>query len=65
MAAFDDPEKAYQDFVDRQKMKRLGTAEEIAAAAVFLSSDEVMPLLKILHGFSLLIQRNLNFRLDT
>jgi 2-keto-3-deoxy-L-fuconate dehydrogenase len=29
-----------QQFVDRQPMGRLGTAEEIAAIAVFLASDE-------------------------
>lgn len=37
---FDDPQQAYKDFVSRQKMKRLGTAEEIAATAAFLASDE-------------------------
>ena len=29
-----------QDFVDRQPMGRLGTAQEVAALAVFLASDE-------------------------
>jgi 2-keto-3-deoxy-L-fuconate dehydrogenase len=29
-----------QDFIDRQPMGRLGTAEEVAALAVFLVSDE-------------------------
>lgn len=38
---FDDPEKAYSDFVERQKMKRLGTADEIAGAVLFLASPEV------------------------
>jgi 2-keto-3-deoxy-L-fuconate dehydrogenase len=33
-------EKAVQMFVDRQPMGRLGTAEEIAAVAVYLASDE-------------------------
>ncbi|MCA3265666.1 MAG: SDR family oxidoreductase [Azospirillum sp.] len=35
-----DPEQARKDFVARQPMGRLGTAEEIAALAVFLASDE-------------------------
>ena len=39
--AFDDPQKAMEDFIDRQKMKKLGTADEIAASAAFLASDEV------------------------
>ena len=30
-----------EDFIDRQKMKKLGTADEIAASAAFLASDEV------------------------
>ena len=32
--------EVYQHFVDRQPMGRLGTAEEIAALAVYLASDE-------------------------
>jgi 2-keto-3-deoxy-L-fuconate dehydrogenase len=40
LAAFDDPEAAHRDFVARQPMGRLGTAEEIAALAVHLASDE-------------------------
>jgi len=35
-----DPAKAMQDFLARQKMGRLGTAEEIAALALYLASDE-------------------------
>ncbi len=38
--AFDDPVAARADFVARQPMGRLGAAEEIAALAVYLASDE-------------------------
>lgn len=38
--AFDDPVQARKDFVARQPLGRLGTAEEIAALAVYLGSDE-------------------------
>lgn len=38
--AFADPEKARKDFIKRQPMKRLGKAEEIAAAILFAASDE-------------------------
>jgi 2-keto-3-deoxy-L-fuconate dehydrogenase len=40
IAAFDDPEKARRDFIARQPLGRLGTAEEIAAMSVYLASDE-------------------------
>lgn len=40
IAAFDDPVQARQDFIARQPLGRLGTAEEIAAMAVYLASDE-------------------------
>lgn len=40
IAAFDDPEAAEQAFVARQPMGRFGTAEELAALAVHLASDE-------------------------
>jgi NAD(P)-dependent dehydrogenase (short-subunit alcohol dehydrogenase family) len=35
-----DPEKAYKDFIARQKMGRLGKPEEVAALCAFLASDE-------------------------
>ena len=38
--AFEDPETARKAFIARQPMGRLGTAEEIAALAVYLASDE-------------------------
>ena len=40
IAAFDDPVQARKDFVARQPLGRLGTAEEIASIAVWLASDE-------------------------
>jgi 2-keto-3-deoxy-L-fuconate dehydrogenase len=40
IAAFDDPEAARKAFVARQPMGRLGTAEEIAAIALYLAADE-------------------------
>jgi 2-keto-3-deoxy-L-fuconate dehydrogenase len=40
IAAFDDPDAARRDFIARQPMGRLGTAEEIAAIAVYLAGDE-------------------------
>lgn len=40
IAAFDDPEAARRDFIARQPMARFGTAEELAALAVYLASDE-------------------------
>lgn len=38
--AFADPVQARKDFIARQPMGRLGTAEEIAKLAVYLGSDE-------------------------
>lgn len=40
IAAFDDPVQAKKDFIARQPMGRLGTAEEIAQLAVYLASDD-------------------------
>ena len=40
IAAFADPDAARRDFIARQPMGRLGTAEEIAAIAVYLAGDE-------------------------
>ena len=38
--AFADPEEARRAFIARQPMGRLGTVEEMAAAAVYLAADE-------------------------
>lgn len=38
--AFDDPVEARRAFIARQPLGRLGTAEEIAAMAIYLASDE-------------------------
>jgi 2-keto-3-deoxy-L-fuconate dehydrogenase len=38
--SFPDPEQARKDFVARQPMGRLGTADEIASLALYLASDE-------------------------
>jgi len=40
VATAPDPVKAKKDFIARQPMGRLATAEEIAALAVYLASDE-------------------------
>jgi NAD(P)-dependent dehydrogenase (short-subunit alcohol dehydrogenase family) len=40
LAAFADIEEARKQFIARQPMGRLGTAEEVAAAALYLVSDE-------------------------
>ena len=40
IAAFDDPARARKEFVARQPLGRLGTADEIASIAVWLASDE-------------------------
>ncbi len=38
--AFDNPQEARRQFIARQPLGRLGSAEEIAAAAVYLAGDE-------------------------
>jgi 2-keto-3-deoxy-L-fuconate dehydrogenase len=38
--AADDPDAARRAFIARQPLKRLGTVEEMAAAAIYLASDE-------------------------
>jgi len=40
LAAFADPAEARKQFIARQPMGRLGTAEEVAQAALYLVSDE-------------------------
>jgi 2-keto-3-deoxy-L-fuconate dehydrogenase len=40
LAAFPDPVEARKQFVARQPMGRLGTAEEVAKAALFLVSED-------------------------
>ena len=40
IAAFDDPVAARAAFIARQPMGRLGRAEEVAAMALYLASDE-------------------------
>jgi len=40
MAAQGDVDKAMKDFVSRQKLGRLASADEIASLVVYLASDE-------------------------
>ncbi len=40
IAAFDDPEQARADFISRQPLKRLGTPEQMADAALYLATAE-------------------------
>lgn len=57
IAAFDDPVEARKQFVSRQPMGRLGTAQEIAHMAVYLASDESIfttgTLMKVDGGMSI------------
>lgn len=57
IAAFDDPVEARKQFIARQPMSRLGTAEEIAHMAVYLASDESIfttgTLMKVDGGMSI------------
>lgn len=57
IAAFDDPVAARKQFIARQPMSRLGTAEEIAHMAVYLASDESIfttgTLMKVDGGMSI------------
>jgi NAD(P)-dependent dehydrogenase (short-subunit alcohol dehydrogenase family) len=40
ISAYPDPEKAYRDMAATQAVGRMGTPEEIAAAVLYLTSDE-------------------------
>jgi NAD(P)-dependent dehydrogenase (short-subunit alcohol dehydrogenase family) len=40
LSKYDDPEKAREEFIARQPMKRLGTPEEQAHAVLFLATNE-------------------------
>lgn len=57
IAAFDDPVAARKQFIARQPMGRLGTAEEIAHMALYLASDESIfttgTLMKVDGGMSI------------
>ncbi|MFK7994467.1 MAG: SDR family oxidoreductase [Granulosicoccus sp.] len=57
IAAFDDPVEARKQFIARQPMGRLGTAQEIAAIGLYLASDESVfttgTLMKVDGGMSI------------
>ena len=52
IAEYPDPEKAYKEMAATQAQGRMGTPEEIAAAALYLASDEAA----FVTGTSLLIE---------
>ena len=56
----DNPEEAKKNFIARQALGRLGTAEEIAALVTYLASNEVILLYSILF-LKVFIFRNLVF----
>ena len=51
LAEYPDPKKAYEDMSATQAVGRMGTPEEIAAAALYLASDEA----KFITGTALMI----------
>ncbi|HYE20228.1 MAG TPA: glucose 1-dehydrogenase, partial [Tepidisphaeraceae bacterium] len=40
ISEYPDPKKAYEDMASTQLLKRMGTPDEVAAAALYLASDE-------------------------
>lgn len=40
LAEYPDPKKAYEEMASTQALGRMGTPEEIAAAVLYLASDE-------------------------
>ena len=47
----DNPEEAKKNFIARQALGRLGTAEEIAALVTYLASNEVILLFFHFHPY--------------